>query len=190
MEKRATSYIDTLSDADLVSLYQKEHNQQHLATLYLRYSDLLLGVCLKYLKDHAAAEDAVMSIYETLIEKVKHHQIETFRSWVYVVARNHCLMMLRKEKQMPTAEFSADFMQSEESLHPDDVVEREDRLNQLENCIEKLKEEQKQTIKLFYLEQKCYHEIAAVTGLDWNKVRSLIQNGRRNLKICMESHES
>ena len=42
------------------------------------------------------------------------------------------------------------------------------------------------TIRLFYLENKCHNEITEMTGMDWNRVRSLIQNGRRNLKNCME----
>jgi RNA polymerase sigma-70 factor (ECF subfamily) len=43
---------------------------------------------------------------------------------------------------------------------------------------------------LFYLEQKCYKDIADLTGYDLNKVKSAIQNGKRNLKICMERKEN
>jgi RNA polymerase sigma-70 factor (ECF subfamily) len=59
----------------------------------------------------------------------------------------------------------------------------------LEKCIETLGDEQKQCVKLFYLQEKCYKEITESTGFDMNKVKSYIQNGKRNLKICMEKNE-
>ena len=95
-------------------------------------------------------------------------------------------MLLRKQKKTVTVEFNADFMQSEDFGHLDSILDKEKELQKLEVCIEALTEEQKNTIRLFYIEGKCYNEITETTGLDWNKVRSLVQNGRRNLKICMD----
>ena len=97
-------------------------------------------------------------------------------------------MQLRKNKKTTTVEFDGQFMQSEDFSHLDNVLEKEQKLNSLEGCIETLNEEQKKSIQLFYLENKCYNEIADITGIEWNKVRSLIQNGRRNLKICMDKN--
>ena len=175
-----------LTDTELLLSYQKEQQQQVLAQLYLRYSDLVYGTCVKYLEDQEKAKDAVIDIYQELVEKAKHHAIDNFKSWLYVVAKNHCLMELRKGKRMTTVEFDGQVMQSEDFFHLDSVFEKEKQLDKLGTCIEKLTEEQKNTIRLFYLENKCYNEITTLTGYDWNKVRSLVQNGRRNLKICME----
>lgn len=159
-----------------------------LAQLYLRYSDLVYGTSLKYLKDAEEAKDAVMNIYQELLVKLQTHEVDNFKGWLYVVAKNHCLMQLRKEKKMVTVEFTPTVMQSENFEHLDSVLEKENELKKLEYCIEHLPQEQKQSIQLFYLENKCYNEIAEQTGYEWNKVRSLIQNGRRNLKICMEKN--
>lgn len=175
------------SDEELLAAYKLHRQQEVLAELFMRYQDLIYGVCVKYLKDQDAAQDAVMNIYEELVKKLHNHEVENFKSWVYVLSKNHCLMDLRKQKKMPTTEFQPEFMQSADFSHLDTALEKEERLNSLENCIEQLHEEQKLSIKLFYLEQKCYNEIVEQTGLEWNKVRSLIQNGRRNLKICMEN---
>jgi DNA-directed RNA polymerase specialized sigma24 family protein len=68
------------------------------------------------------------------------------------------------------------------------VFEKERQLQRLGHCMQQLNDEQRQTVKLFYIDNKCYNEITEVTGFEWNKVRSLIQNGRRNLKICMEQN--
>lgn len=182
------TYILTADDSDegLLSQFKESGSQQVLARLYTRYTDIVYGLCMKYLKDQDAAKDAVMDIYQELLAKLPNNDVENFRGWLYVVAKNHCLMHLRKAQKNITVEFSPSFMQSEDFSHLDSVLNRENDFIRLENCIEKLPEEQRKGIKMFYLENKCYNEIAEITGYEWGKVRSLIQNGRRNLKICME----
>ena len=177
----------TADDASLLQAYQSTLNQDILATLFLRYTDLVFGTCMKYLKNEADSHDAVMNIYQELVRKLHLHQVDTFKSWLYVVTKNHCLMQLRKDKKTVTVEFQPGVVQSEDFTHLDDILEKEKHLQALEGCIEGLNEEQKVSIRMFYLHDKCYNEIAAATGLEWNKVRSLIQNGRRNLKNCMDS---
>lgn len=180
--------LASLTDEELLVAFKKDFDQQMLAQLYLRYTDLVYGVSMKYLKNAEVAKDAVMNIYQELLTKLQTHEVENFKSWLYVVVKNYCLMQLRKEKKNITVEFTPAVMQSEDFTHLDDVLEKENELKKLEFCIEHLPTEQKQSIQLFYLENKCYNEIVDTTGYDWNKVRSLIQNGRRNLKICMEKN--
>lgn len=178
--------FNAFTDEQLVLHYKQQQQQQALAVLYLRYSDVVYGVCVKYLENQEAAKDAVMSIYEALTTKLLKHEPENFKSWLYVVSKNFCLMQLRQEKGKGFSELSDNFMQLVEDWHLEDILAKESSLTSLENCIEQLTNEQKQTITLFYLEEKCYNEITTITGLEWNKVRSLIQNGKRNLKICMD----
>ncbi|HRO84117.1 MAG TPA: sigma-70 family RNA polymerase sigma factor [Niabella sp.] len=179
---------DSSSDEMLVEKYKLNGNQEALATLFLRYSDLLYGVCLKYLEDEEEAKDAVMNIYHELLKKLPLHDVQNFKSWLYVLAKNHCLMQLRATKKNITVSFENQSVQSEAFLHLDNIMEKEETFRKLEKCLETLSEEQKLSVELFYYQHKCYNEIAAATGMDWNKVRSLIQNGRRNLKICMEKN--
>ena len=174
------------SDEQLLKAYQAAGDQSDLAILYMRYTDLVYGVALKYLKEREAAKDAVMNIYQELVPKLRTHAVENFKSWLYVVTKNHCLMRLRKEKKTLIVEFQSDHMQSEDFTHLDNILDKEKEFRSLEKCVEKLGEEQRVVIRLFYLESKCYNEIVAITGLEWDKIRSLLQNGRRNLKICME----
>ncbi len=149
--------------------------------------DLVFGVCLKYFKDKETSKDAVMDIYEELCKKLKQHEVENFKGWLHVLARNYCLMQLRSPKNMKVTEFNADFMQSIQTTHlENEVLEKEENFKKLEECIGQLPRDQKQSIELFFLEKKCYNEIAGITGQEWSKVRSYIQNGKRNLKICME----
>lgn len=178
------------SDAELVSLYRSGGDLTVLSQLYQRYMDLVYGLCINYLKDAETAKDAVISIYEELVVKLKQHEVSNFKSWLYTLSRNHCLMQLRKEKGKRTVEIADDFMQNSELPHLDEVKAKEEQLTSMEDCLEKLVAEQKTCVTLFYLQGKCYNEITELTGIDWNKVRSYIQNGRRNLKLCMEGKET
>ena len=180
----------TLTDKELVIQYKQSGDLAVLGELYQRYMELVYGVCLKYFKESETAKDSVMLIFEELVPKLKKHEVENFKSWLYRVAKNHCLMKLRTPKNLKTVELDPALMQNDENVHLNGVLEKEENLKKLEYCLNTLSEEQKKVIQLFYLEGKCYNEIVDITGYEWDKVRSLIQNGRRNLKICMEKVES
>jgi RNA polymerase sigma-70 factor (ECF subfamily) len=176
------------SDPELLELYKSGGELDVLGLLYSRYTSMVYGVCLKYLKDREESKDAVMQIFEKLVTTLRSHEVAHFKSWLYVTARNHSLMHLRSRKGKYFEEISPGLMENEASSHPDEGPEMEANLSKLENCIQKLAPEQQQCVSLFYLEQKCYKDIVTLTGYDDNKVKSYIQNGKRNLKICMESN--
>jgi RNA polymerase sigma-70 factor (ECF subfamily) len=180
---------DDVDDQQLVAAYQQSADLTLLATLYQRYLDLLYGVCLKYLGEPESAKDAVMDIFEELAQKLPKHEVTYFRGWLYTLAKNHCLMKLRSSSRLKVNSFDPDSMQTAEELHLQEGKEKEEQLGRLSKCIETLSADQRTVVELFYLQNKCYKEIETITSLSWNKVRSHIQNGRRNLKICMEQKE-
>ena len=174
------------TDAELVASYKESGDLQVLAELYQRYIDLVYGVCLKYFKDTDQSKDGVMQIFEELVGKLKKHDVENFKSWLYQVSKNYCLMQLRAPKNFRTVEIAESLMQNEENVHLNGVLEKEENLQRLEHCLTTLSEDQRRAVQLFYLDGKCYNEIVELMGQEWNQVRSFIQNGRRNLKLCME----
>ena len=178
------------TDHQLVLTYRETGDLKVLGELYQRYMELVYGVCLKYFKDPEQAQDGVMQIFEELVSKLKKHEVENFRGWLHQVAKNHCLMHLRTPKNLKTVELSPLLMQNEQDVHLNGVMDKEQNFVQLENCIAALPEEQRLMIKLFYLDGKCYNEIVEITGKSWNHVRSAIQNGKRNLKLCMDKPET
>jgi RNA polymerase sigma factor (sigma-70 family) len=175
-----------ITDEDLISRYRESSDLAIVGELYNRYTALVYGVCMKYLKDREESRDAVMQIFEKLMVTLKDHEVNVFKSWLYVLARNHCLMQLRSRKGKNFEEISPSLMENGVNGHQESGPEIEANLHRLEKCIQELGIEQKQCVQLFYLEQKCYKEITDLTGFDLNKVKSYIQNGKRNLKICME----
>ena len=179
---------DQDTDQELLLAFKQSGELSHLSTLYQRYMELVFGVCLKYFKDVERSKDAVMDIFEELNTKLRIHEVDNFKGWLHVLARNYCLMQLRSPKNIKTTEFNSDFMQSGQTSHlENDILDKEETFRQLEQCIEKLPQDQKHSIELFFIEKKCYNEISEITGHEWNQVRSYIQNGKRNLKICLEA---
>jgi RNA polymerase sigma factor (sigma-70 family) len=171
-------------DEALLQRYRESGDMAVLAELFKRYSSMVYYVCLRYLQDSDACKDAVMQIFEELIAKVNKHDIKQFSSWLYVLSRNYCLMQLRAAKKMPTTTID-EFMELPDALHQD-TEDKEKQLTALERCMEKLPAGQKQSIDLFFMNEKCYKEITVLTGYSLNEVKSFIQNGKRNLKICIE----
>lgn len=181
-----------LTDEELILKYQKDHKTRWVGELFNRYAHLVFGVSMKYLKNEQEAKDATLSLFEKLIADLLHNEVESFRKWVYVVSRNHCLMILRKRKgingsMVDIADVSLSEPDSEEF---ENEMLREVQLNELEEALTELKEEQRVCIELFYLQQKCYEQVADQTGFSVKQVKSFIQNGKRNLKNLLSSkHE-
>jgi RNA polymerase sigma-70 factor (ECF subfamily) len=178
-------------DNELIRLYRRTSDAAHAGELFERYVHLVYGVCMKYLKNEEDSKDAVMQIFEKLLVELKVHEISNFKSWLHVLAKNHCLMWLRSarvrhEKNILTFDVSDDMENDNGRHHTEEDDGLENNLALLEKGIQVLPAEQKQCIELFYLQQKCYKEIADMTGYDLKKVKSYIQNGKRNLKIYLE----
>ena len=183
-----TAGIKDQDDAVLIARYKHTGSLEVLGVLYNRYMHLVYGVCLNYFKEEEASKDAVMQIFEELILKLKIHEVQNFKSWLHVLTRNHCLMAIRKNARHDTISIEDAFVENTEFVHLDIEDAKEKQLTVMEKCMDTLSEEQKISVDLFYLQEKCYKEVAEITGYEILKVKSYIQNGKRNLKICMEKN--
>jgi len=173
-----------ISDQDLLAQYYESHDNRLLGILLQRYTMLLLGVCMKYLKDEEAAKDSVQQIFLKVIHELKRYQVQYFKSWLYMIARNHCLMQLRKLDIKSTKEINENII--EESAPLQQHIEKEQLLSLMEISLDELNAEQKTCITLFYLDKRSYQQISEHTGLSLMQVKSFIQNGKRNLKLLVE----
>lgn len=178
---------DPMTDELLLKRYLETGDLKFLGTLYQNHAAMVYYVCMKYLQDSELSKDAVMQIFEELIVKVKKQEIRNFGSWLHIVSRNYCLMQLRAGKKMQQVSFD-DVVEFPVDLHQEEAGAKEKQLTALERCVEQLPEKQKQSIDLFFLKERCYKEIVDDTGYSLNDVKSYIQNGKRNLKICMDKN--
>ncbi|MDR0430999.1 MAG: sigma-70 family RNA polymerase sigma factor [Tannerellaceae bacterium] len=179
--------IAKLTDEELLSQFKKTGNADCFGELYSRYIPLIFGVCLKYLKDADKAQDAVMQLFEDLFTKVNSYEIIVFKTWLHTVVRNHCLQIFRKENKEIRIDYDVNLMESDEFLHLLTEEENEsEEIHRLKNCMEKLPEPQRISISYFFFDEMSYADIVEKTGYALSKVKSFIQNGKRNLKICIE----
>lgn len=188
--KRSAKKTTPKDDDELLGLYKASGDIAFLGTLFDRYMHLVFGVCLKYLKDEEESKDMTMQVFEKLVIAAKTNDIRNFKGWLHVLAKNECLMLLRSRKHKLTSTSapinSDNDMEISYTLHPLEEDPLEMDLQGLELAISVLPNEQRQCIRLFYLEEKCYKTITALTGYTLNQVKSYIQNGKRNLKIQMQ----
>ncbi|MEZ4936589.1 MAG: sigma-70 family RNA polymerase sigma factor [Crocinitomicaceae bacterium] len=178
------------SDEELILLYQKTKDKAIVGELFNRYYHMVFGVGLKYLKNSDEAQDITMIAFESLFEKLLQNEVRNFKSWLYRLSCNECLMKLRKESKTSTTEIET--LEYRLESNSDELKEKEKQeltFSKLEEGIESLKEEQKICIRMFYLEERSYNEIAVKTNFTLKQVKSFIQNGKRNLKMKMEEGE-
>lgn len=182
------TYKSKLSDEELLNKFKSTKDSEYFGVLYSRYIPLVYGVCLKYLNSVENTEDAVMQIFENLLRKINDYEIEQFKYWLYGVSKNHCLQIIRKNKKTIELDFNDWIMESDIEL--DLFDESEEHSRYLNECIELLPETQKISVYNFYLKEMSYLEVAECTGYNLKSVKSYIQNGRRNLKNCIEKKRS
>jgi RNA polymerase sigma-70 factor (ECF subfamily) len=170
-------------------MYRDSRDAEYFGALYNRYIPLVYGVCLKYLADADKAQNAVMQIFEDIFPKILQYEVKTFRTWLYSVSKNHCLQILRKKTNGIFVDFNSIIMESDEILNllNDDDAE-EERKEILRRCIGKLPDKQRKAILRFFMAGMSYQDIVDNDGYTVNQVKSYIQNGKRNLKICIEKN--
>lgn len=176
-----------ITDQQLLERFYSDHNNRWLGILLQRYTLLLLGVCMKYLKNEEESKDSVQQIFLKAITELHKYRVEYFKSWLYMVAKNHCLMKLRDKPGRQTEikeQMAVTPAESEEGIQTH--LEKDRQLELMDESLQELNKEQKQCVTLFYLEKRSYQEIAEITGFSMMQVKSYIQNGKRNLKILLD----
>lgn len=174
----------SLTDKELLDRFYNDHDSEWLGILLERYTLLLYGVSMKYLKDPEEARDSVQQIFLKVITELHKYEVTYFSSWLYMIARNHCLMKLRDRKTFPKSiDHAASLVAAGDE---EDFLEKEYLLHELENAIQRLNREQRVCVSMFYLQKKSYQDIAAETGFSLLQVKSYIQNGKRNLRLMIK----
>lgn len=174
-----------ISEQELLRRFYQDRDKEWLGILLQRYTLLLLGVCMKYLKNEEAARDAVQQIFLKAITELEKYEVEFIKSWLYMIAKNHCLMQFRdKNRQM--VELSEQMVEVEDQEDALSIREKDQLLDWMHESIKNLNPEQQQCVTLFYLEKKSYQEVSELTGYSILQVKSSIQNGKRNLRLMIQ----
>ncbi len=172
-----------LTEDELLHRYRGTGDNAWLGMLLQRYTVLLLGVAMKYLKDKDAAQDAVQQIFLKSLTHLPAGEIGNFKGWLYILMRNHCLQHLRDRVHL-AGEESIQSIPAEGDRR-DEALQYEVTLMEMEAALEDLAAEQRACVRAFYLQRKSYQQIMDETGFSFAQVKSYIQNGKRNLKIIL-----
>ena len=183
----ARENLTGVSDEELVHRYRNSYDTLYIGELYQRYTHLVFGVCMKYLKNEQEAKDCVQQIFLKVITELQKYKVEYFKSWIYMIAKNHCLMKLRGNKAIAVELDEQITPAVNDNLDKTERIEKDKLLTKMQGAIEKLNPQQQQCVNLFYLQKKSYAEITEITGLTMLQVKSHLQNGKRNLKLMMEN---
>ncbi len=179
------------SDEELLKHYKQSGNKELFADLFKKHVSVVYGTCLFYLQDKDEAQDATMQLFEKLLLDIHNREIDNFKGWLSFVVRNHCISIIRKNKS--TTKHISSYYEFE---YHEPTIEAEEKINaisddmmldNMKHCLPKLKENQRVCVELFYLKNKSYQEIAHETNFTLNEIKSYIQNGKRNLKLLLES---
>lgn len=174
-----------ISEQELLRRFYQDRNKEWLGILLQRYTLLLLGVCMKYLKNEEAARDAVQQIFLKAITELEKYEVEFIKSWLYMIAKNHCLMQFR-DKNRQLVELSEQMAETEDTDEKLSIKEKDQLLDWMHESIKNLNPEQQQCVTLFYLEKRSYQEVSELTGYSILQVKSSIQNGKRNLRLMIQ----
>ncbi len=182
------SGLDIVPEDKLIDRYRNTGDPVYVGQLFDPYVHLVYGLCLKYLHDEEDCKDAVMQIFENILRDLKTHNVKSFKSWIYIVSKNYCLKIIRRRKQdrkytdTINAECKRNFVEIDESLN----LYNKEKITALNHAVKQLRGPQKQCIELVYLNGKSYKDVVEITGFEMNKVKSYVQNGKRNLRLMLE----
>ena len=175
-----------ISDQELLEKFYADRDNQWLGILLERYTLLLLGVCMKYLKNEELARDSVQQIFLKAITELQKYRVEYFKSWIYMVAKNHCLMQLRDKPGKNTIEVKDSIPAEADETDKESLLLNEKTYEYMSEALKELNADQQLCVTLFYMEKKSYQQITEQTGYSMMQVKSHIQNGKRNMRILIE----
>lgn len=175
-----------ISDANLLEYFYTDKDTEWMGILLERYTLLLLGVCMKYMKNEEEAKDCVQQIFLKVLTEASKYRIDFFKSWLYMVAKNHCLMRLRDKGNIAVQEIDEKITPPQQDVLKDELLQNEKTFALLEDAIDELSDEQRRCVILFYLQKNSYQQVCDKTGFSMQQVKSYIQNGKRNLKLLLE----
>lgn len=189
--KKNQNSFNAFTDQDLIRYYRETLDTEPIGILFNRYAHLVYGIAIKYFEYEEDRKEAVMQVFNKLYNALLQFEITNFKSWLYSVAKNQCLIIISKNntvsfnEQIHHTKFQHEFMEFEDTFYLNHTTEkkREEKLHEL---VMELCNEQRICVELFYLQKKSYKEIANFTKYSLNQVKSFIQNGKRNLKIMLE----
>jgi len=170
-------------DAEVCRLLAAGQRDRAFERLLAAYRGRVYRLALSYVRTPADAEDLAQEAFVRLWRALPLYDGRaSFSTWLYVIARNACLSELRRRGARPTASLDDD---PADPAAPMSAASPVDLRMECETLVEMLDEPQRRIVRLFYLEERSYEQVAATLDMPINTVRSHLHRARKRLAGLM-----
>ena len=180
--------VNRRDESSLLLKYLKTNDLSYLLELYRPYMHLVYGLAFKYVKDPKQSQEIVYCIFKKLIKDIKRQEVRVFGNWLYNLSLDFCkqwrdrgrtesdqIVALGGSTQTPV-EFYDD--------KDDDSFEEE--ISSMEDEVMRIKSQQEKCSQLFFKEQRCFQEIADITGWEVSEIKYHVKNAKRKTNIYQD----
>lgn len=173
----------------------KNGNVDSLNVILDTYKSNVYAVAFAMLKNKEDAEDATQQALITIWRNIHHlKKIEAFETWLYHIAYTRSLNILKSRSHYEVAEndsddiYTSEVEENELSL-PSEYAEREDLRERLFRIIDSLSAVQRETIVLYYFDDKNVTEISEIMDCSEGTVKSRLYHARNYIKNSITEQE-
>jgi len=160
-------------------------NSEAFSLLVERYEAKMLRYGRRFLYSYADVEDAVQTVFIKAYVNIKSFNVtRKFSSWLYRIAHNTFINVIKKKKREPLSFFEPDtllFYAVKDDRTQDELQRKDDR-HQLEKCLEQLDPKYREPLVLYYFEEKDYKEIADIMHIPTSTVGIRLKRGKEMMK--------
>jgi len=176
---------DALSD-EVIAERVQSGTVDDFGLLIDRYRPKMLRYARRFLADYDAVEDAVQEVFMKAYVNIQSSQ--KFSPWIYRIAHNTYINVIKKVGREPVSFFDADTIFQIPSSHriEEDYARYEDA-EELKQHLQNLDPKYREPLVLFYFEEKDYHEIADILHIPTSTVGVRMRRGREKIKQFMNT---
>lgn len=176
-----------MEDADVIRQVLAGQHEQY-AGLVQRYQESLVHFLRRILSSDEdvfdCAQDAFLAAYRSLNRYSKEYP---FRAWLYAIARNKALDLLRKRRKEVL--MAPDESMIDPQPSPEEAMLVKEQAEILSEVLHELPEQYAQALYLRYQQELSYKEIAIVLGVPVSRVKTYIHRGKEKLRQNLERRE-
>ena len=162
-------------DQDEASVLVRRALDQHESAL-ISYTAGILNGDVEKARD--VVQDALLKLYLTDPERVR----ENLKSWLFTVCRNRAFDILRKEHRLELGNDEAMETAPDREPDPADTADMHELYEHVWNCVDRLRPNQREVVRLKCLDDCSYLESASITGLSVGNVGFIMHHAIKKLR--------
>lgn len=173
--------LKTLPDTSLIEKFKATGDNEYFSEIFRRHKKKLFEVCFRFSGHVAIAEELTQETFTKAFTNIDQFSGGNFYSWLFAIAKSVCINDLNKRIR-ENRKIQEGAVEEQNDLERSIVL-----ASHVKTILNGLDPNQRICLKLFYIEGYSYKEVAQITGLSEEMVKSYMQNGKRNFEIQWEN---